>query len=372
MKILVVTDAWRPQINGVVRTLEMTAAELARLGHETCVVGPDVARRATLSVPFYPEIKLEFFARRRLERIFDDFAPDAIHIATEGPLGWTARNLCVDRRLGFSTAYHTRFPEYMAQRTPGPLKPLVRGAIYALLKNFHAPSSAIMVATASIERELAGRGFPRLRRWSRGVDLEQFRPGLEPPEEFADLPRPRLLFVGRIAVEKNLPAFLRLKTPGAKIVVGDGPELESLRRSFPDAHFLGAKQGAELARCYANADLFIFPSLSDTFGLVLLEACAAGLRIAALPAPGPVDIFGLDSDIAAIEPDLGHAIARALAWPTDSDLPRAFAQKFTWAACTAQFEDILRASMAAPGEPVAETCALWSANAPAEPKARRP
>lgn len=346
MKILIVTDAWRPQINGVVRTLEMTAAELVRLGHETRVVGPDVNRRTTFSVPFYREIKLELFAGRRLGRIVDEFAPDAVHIATEGPLGWAARNACVARGLGFSTAYHTRFPEYMSQRAPRPFANLVRHGIYALLRRFHAPSRAIMVATASIERELLSRGFQRLHRWSRGVDLSLFHPGGKDHPEFADLQHPRLLFVGRLAVEKNLPAFLSLKTPGSKIVIGDGPDREALKLAFPDARFLGSREGVELARCYAAADLFVFSSLADTFGLVLLEACASGLRIAAAPAPGPLDIFGWDSEIAALDPDLGKAIARALTWPTDPGRPRAFAEQFTWAACTDQFLEILKLSAA--------------------------
>ncbi len=285
MKLLIVTDAWRPQINGVVRTLEMTAEELARLGHEVRIVGPKTDRWATFAAPFYPEIKLELFANGRLARIFDEFAPDAVHIATEGPLGFAARRICLERDLGFSTAYHTRFPEYLAQRRRGWSARLIRASIYALLRHFHRPSSAVMVATASIERELVAKGFARLERWSRGVDLGLFRPQWEAPSEFVNLPRPRLLYVGRLAVEKNLPGFLGLKTPGSKIVVGDGPEFEALKKAYPDAHFLGARHGAELARCYAAADLFVFPSLTDTFGLVLLEACASGLRVAALPAP---------------------------------------------------------------------------------------
>jgi glycosyltransferase involved in cell wall biosynthesis len=350
VKILIVTDAWRPQINGVVRTLEMTARELTRLGHETRVVGPDMDRRLTFSVPFYPEIKLELFARARLARIFDDFEPDAIHIATEGPLGWSARAICKARGLGFSTAYHTRFPEYLSQRMPRPFAGIMRAAIYTLLRCFHAPSRAIMVATASIERELVGRGFARLHRWSRGVDLSLFRPYGKDLAEFEGLPRPVLIYVGRLAAEKNLPAFLSLKTPGAKVVVGDGPAFAALRQTYPDAHFLGAKQGLELARCYAAADLFVFPSIADTFGLVLLEACASGLRIAALPAPGPLDIFGRDSAIAALDDELGRAVTRALSWPTDPETPRAFAEGFTWAACTGQFLEILKASLAHAGE----------------------
>lgn len=346
MKILIVSDAWRPQINGVVRTLEMTADELTRMGHQTLIVGPDARRRTTASVPFYPEIKLEFFARRRLMRIFGEFEPEYIHITTEGPLGWAARRICLERKLGFSTAYHTRFPEYLAQRMPRVAAGFVRRAAYAALRRFHAPSQAIMVATTSIERELLSRAFSRIHRWSRGVDLALFRPYDEAPPAFGRLPRPLLLYVGRLAVEKNLRAFLSLDTPGSKVVIGDGPDAEKLRHEYPDAHFLGARQGAELARCYAAADLFVFPSISDTFGLVLLEACASGLRIAALPAPGPMDIFDGESNFAALDPDLGRAVARALALMDDGEAPRAFARQFTWSACTEQFCAILRISPA--------------------------
>jgi glycosyltransferase involved in cell wall biosynthesis len=349
LKILIVSDAWRPQINGVVRTLEMTAEELARTGHQTMIAGPDVRRRTTASLPFYPEIKLEFFARRRLTRIFREFEPEYIHITTEGPLGWAARRICLERKLGFSTAYHTRFPEYLAQRTPRVVAGFVRLAAYAALRRFHAPSKAIMVATASIERELRAQAFSRIHRWSRGVDLSLFRPYSKDLPAFAHLPRPLLLYVGRLAVEKNLRAFLSLDTPGSKVVVGDGPDSDALKHEYPDAHFLGVMQDAELARCYAAADLFVFPSASDTFGLVLLEACASGLRIAALPAPGPLDIFGSEGDFTALDSDLGRAIARALTLTDDREPARAFARRFTWSACTEQFCAILRISPAGIG-----------------------
>jgi len=363
VKILIVSDAWRPQINGVVRTLEMTADELARMDCQTLIVSPDVRRRATISVPFYREIKLEFFARRRLSRVFREFGPEYVHIATEGPLGWAARRICLQHNLGFTTAYHTRFPEYLAQRAPKLLAGIVRRATYAALRRFHAPSQAVMVATASIERELLARSFSRIHRWSRGVDLSLFRPHGKDLADFATLPRPLLLYVGRLAIEKNLRAFLSLDTPGSKVVVGDGPDLEALKHDYPDAHFLGAKQGIDLARCYAAADLFVFPSITDTFGLVLLEACASGLRIAALPAPGPLDIFGSDSDFAALDADLGRAVARALALTDDGEAPRAFARRFTWSACTEQFRAILRSS------PCVDRRGLAAKEAPTWPQA---
>ena len=339
LKILFVSDAWRPQINGVVRTLEATVAELERLGHEALVIGPDVARRFTFALPIYPDIKLEFFARRRLERALDLFQPDGIHIATEGPLGFAARRMCLRRDLPFTTAYHTRFPEYVAARAPRAFGPWIRMPIYAILRRFHAPARSVLVATASIERELQRRGFRRLARWSRGVDADLFRLYGKTPPTFADMPRPILLYVGRIAAEKNLPAFLDLTTPGAKVVIGDGPEHAGVKAAYPRAHFLGAMTGEALARHYAAADVFVFPSKTDTFGLVLLEACAAGLRIAAMPAPGPSDIFALAdvADFAVLDDDLAICVAKALELPDRPEKPRAFALRFSWEACTRQF-----------------------------------
>jgi len=342
VKILIVSDTWRPQINGVVRTLEMTERELGRLGHETRIVGPEADRWATLAVPFYPEIKLELFSRRRLARVFDDFAPEHVHIATEGPLGMAGRRICLKRGIPFNTAYHTRFPEYLAARVPKPLAVAMSAVTYAVLRWFHRPATEVLVATASMQRELAAHGFERLACWSRGVDLEQFQLYGKDLPAFAGLPRPILIYVGRLAIEKNLRGFLSLRTLGSKVVVGDGPDAQLLKHEFSGAHFLGAMSGEPLARAYAAADLFVFPSLSDTFGLVLLEACAAGLRVAATPAPGPLDIFGSDSGVAVLDADLGHAVAGALKLPDDPQIPRAFAQRFTWAACTEQFCDSLR------------------------------
>jgi glycosyltransferase involved in cell wall biosynthesis len=359
LKILFVSDAWRPQINGVVRTLEATVRELERLGHEALVVGPDETRWLTIALPIYPEIKLEFFAGRRLARLLDAFQPDSLHIATEGPLGFAARKICLQRNLAFTTAYHTRFPEYVAARAPRAFGGVLRASTYALLRRFHAPAAAVLVATASIERELQSQRFHRLARWSRGVDSDLFRPYDEPVAAFADLPRPILLYVGRIAAEKNLPGFLSLATPGAKVVIGDGPELASLRAAYPQVHFLGAMTGETLARHYAAADLFVFPSKTDTFGLVLLEACAAGLRIAAMPAPGPSDIFanGGVSEFAVMDDDLALCVSKALQLPHGVETPRAFALRFSWEACTRQFLHF--ASAPAPSPQATSRAAVW-------------
>jgi glycosyltransferase involved in cell wall biosynthesis len=346
MKILIVSDAWHPQVNGVVRTLQQISAELQRMGHKVEIVGPDASRAMAFSAPSYPSIKLEFLGRPRLGRIVDTFQPDFIHIATEGPLGWAGRNLCLYRRLPFTTSYHTRFPEYLAARVfPVFAKP-VRIFCYAALRRFHAPSSAVMVATASMEDELRRRKFRHLVRWSRGVDTQLFRPYGKQLESYATFTRPIMLYVGRAAVEKNICAFLDIPTAGTKVVVGDGPDLLELKVKYPAAHFLGAREGEVLARHYAAADLFVFPSLTDTFGLVLLEACASGLRIASVPAPGPSDIFAEDAShaFAVLDADLGQAVRKALVLPDNPDLPRRFAEGFSWSASTLQFYNHLQAS----------------------------
>jgi glycosyltransferase involved in cell wall biosynthesis len=357
LKILFVSDAWRPQINGVVRTLEATVKELERLGHETRVAGPDESRWLTIALPIYPEIKLEFLAGRRLARLMDEFQPDCLHIATEGPLGFAARRICLRRNLPFTTAYHTRFPEYVSARAPRPFRGAIRAMTYFLLRRFHAPAAAVLVATESIERELQRQRFRRLARWSRGVDADLFRPYGKSLRAFADLPRPILLYVGRIAPEKNLPGFLGLITPGAKVVIGDGPELASLKAAYPQVHFLGAMTGETLARHYAAADLFVFPSKTDTFGLVLLEACAAGLRVAAMPAPGPSDIFanGGVAEFSAMDEDLALCVAKALQLSDSVEKPRAFALRFSWEACTRQFLQYA----SAPAPQAARRAGVW-------------
>lgn len=324
MHLAIVTDAWSPQVNGVVRTLQRTKAELERLGHRVDVISPDQFR--TVPCPTYPEIRLALWPARKLGRELDALKPDAIHIATEGPLGRAARAWCLRRRLPFTTAYHTRFPEYVAARFAVPLR-----WTYAIVRRFHAPAARVMVATQSIEDELIQRGFANISRWTRGVDLELFR-----PDERAnlDLPRPIHLYVGRVAVEKNIGAFLALMLPGSKVVIGDGPQLAALKAQYPDVHFLGAKFGADLARHVAAGDVFVFPSLTDTFGLVMLEAMACGLPVAAFPVAGPKDVVR-EGEVGALDWDLAKAVERAVALPR-ADC-RLYAQNFSWEAATRQF-----------------------------------
>jgi glycosyltransferase involved in cell wall biosynthesis len=325
-RILIVTDAWHPAVNGVVRTIEALSREAGALGHEVRVIGTD--RFRTLPLPSYPEVRLAWDAAR-LAAMIDEFAPDAIHIATEGPLGLAARRYCLRRGRPFTTAFHTRFPEYLASRLPVPL-----GWSYAALRRFHAPATAVMVATPTLERALRERGFERLRLWTRGVDTALFRPR---DKSFLDAPRPIALCVSRVAVEKNLEAFLRLDLPGTKYVVGDGPQLASLRRRHPQVRFVGYKHGEELARYYAAADVFVFPSRTDTFGLVLLESLAAGVPVAAYPVPGPLDVIGA-SGPGCLAEDLGHAARAALA--IRPERCRAHALGFSWAASARQFVEI--------------------------------
>ncbi len=329
MKILIVTDAWHPQINGVVRTLSITAEELQRRGHEVVILGPDQFR--TYPLPTYKEIRVAWWAGGELLNQIDEHQPDAIHIATEGPIGIAARNYCVRRGLHFTTSYHTKFPEYIAKRFPIPI-----GWIYKFLRWFHEPSSAVMVATPTVQAELERHGFKRLVRWTRGVHTDLFYPRPElPPLPY---PKPIQLYVGRVAVEKNLPAFLNTKQPGTKIVVGSGPQLKQFEKNYPTVVFTGPKQGEELAKLYASADIFVFPSLTDTFGLVLLEALASGLPVAAYPVAGPLDVIN-DPTVGCLDRDLNQAIATALS--LDGNTCRAFALRYSWAAATQQFLDNL-------------------------------
>lgn len=324
LNIAIVTDAWAPQTNGVVRTIGRTMDELLRDGHRPTILSPQSFR--SIPCPTYPGIGLALFPYRRLAARLDALAPNAIHIATEGPLGLAARRYCLRRGLPFTTAYHTRFPEYVAARFGLPLR-----LTYAWLRRFHNPGQAIMVATPSIEEDLRRRGFLNLRRWSRGVDTLLFRPRSEP---LLDLPRPIHLYVGRLAIEKNIEAFLNLDLPGSQVVIGAGPLQADLKARFPKAHFLGQRIGEDLARLYAAADVFVFPSLTDTFGLVILEAMASGLPVAAFPVAGPKDIVR-DGVSGALDLDLGQAIARALNIPRAQC--RAEAERFSWRAATEQF-----------------------------------
>lgn len=325
MRLALVTDAWSPQVNGVVRTLTALHDELVRLGHEVAVIAPD--RFSSVPCPTYPEIRLALARPGALARELESTRPDAIHLATEGPLGHAARAWCRRRNRAFTTAFHTLFPEYVAARFGIPAR-----WSWAWLRRFHAPSAAVMVATASIERRLADAGFANLRRWSRGVDTTLFRP--RSSAAFPALPRPLFLTVSRLAVEKNLPSFLDLDLPGTKLVIGDGPLADELRRSYPAVHFLGRQEGEVLAASYAAADVFVFPSRTDTFGLVLLEALACGLPIAAFPVPGPLDVIGR-SGAGVLDEDLRSAALQALAIPRARC--RAHAERFTWAESARQF-----------------------------------
>jgi glycosyltransferase involved in cell wall biosynthesis len=327
LRILLATDAWTPQVNGVVRTLTHLIAELERLGHGVTTVHPGLF--ATIACPGYAEIRLALGAGRRIGRMIEAARPDAVHIVTEGPIGLAARRWCVARGYAFTTAFHTRFPEYLAGRFLLPAR-----ITYAALRRFHAPARGVMVATPSIGRALASRGFANVRPWTRGVDHERFHPALRVAE--IGLPRPVFLSVGRIAPEKNLAAFLALDLPGCKAVVGEGPQLAALKRRFPDVHFLGRRENGALAALYASADAFVFPSRTDTFGLVMLEALAAGLPVAAYPAPGPIDVIG-DSGAGVLDPDLRRAALAALDIPRERC--RGHALRFTWAECARQFLD---------------------------------
>jgi glycosyltransferase involved in cell wall biosynthesis len=323
MRILLVSDAWAPQVNGVVVTLRNTVAVAERLGHEVRVISPDGYR--TVPMPSYPEIRLALFPGRSVARIIDEWRPDAIHISTEGPLGLAARNHCVRRGLPFTTAYHTCFPEYIYARCRLPL-----GVGYAFMRWLHRPAAAVMVATTAIRQLLEARGFTNIVHWSRGVDTELFHPA---PSQW-QYTAPVFLYVGRVAVEKNLAAFLELQLPGTKVVVGDGPQRAELQRRFPKAVFLGARHGAELAACYQSADVFVFPSRTDTFGLVLLEAMACGTPVAAYPVRGPIDVV-TDPRAGVLDEDLAKAAMRALLLNRAD--ARRHAQQYSWERCTEQF-----------------------------------
>lgn len=331
MKVMIVTDAWHPQVNGVVRTLTTTRRELEAMGHEVDILSP--LEFATLPCPTYPDIRLSILPGRTVARRIREFAPHALHIATEGPLGLAARRFAVRQRMPFTTAYHTRFPEYVAARFGLPL-----AATYRFLRWFHAPSAAVMAPTPKVKSDLEAWGFKNVVLWSRGVDLEVFRP--QKAERLKSEP-PIFLYVGRVAVEKNIEAFLELDLPGSKWVVGDGPALAGLRAKFPEVNYLGVLEQQELAEVYASADVFVFPSKTDTFGLVLLEAMACGLPVAAYPVTGPIDVLG-DSNAGVMHEDLKQACLAAL--KIDRAAARAHAEKFSWRAATEQFMNHLRVS----------------------------
>lgn len=336
MNIALATDAWHPQVNGVVRALGTTVDRLRRRGHQLQVIEPGQFR--TMPCPTYPEIRLALGCAGPVARLLDKALPDAVHIATEGPIGWAARRWCIRRGRQYTTSFHTRFPDYVAQRTGLPADWL-----WPLMRRFHGPATRTFAVTASLATELEQRGIAPAHHWSLGVDLEQFGPGVAPHPGIRDLPRPILINVGRVAVEKNLDDFLRCPVEGSKVIVGDGPAWAMLKARYPHAFFLGAMHGTELASAYASADVMVFPSRTDTFGLVNIEALACGVPVAAFPEPGPLDIVGWDGRgthggsrrIGALDADLGRAIRRALT--ADRVAAAAEARHYDWDYCTDQF-----------------------------------
>ncbi|MEM5474078.1 glycosyltransferase family 1 protein [Hoeflea sp. AS60] len=322
-KLLIVTDAWRPQINGVVRSIENLVRELEQFDIKIDILSP--AEFFTVPLPGYPEIRLALTTPWRVARRIEASAPDFIQIATEGPLGLLARRAAL-KRGGFTSSYHTRFPEYVSARFPIP-----ESWLYSFMRWFHNAGLGCMVATESLRKELEAKGFSNLHIWSRGVNTELFHPGYPAP---LDLAKPVFLHVGRMAVEKNVETFLAMDLPGSKLVVGDGPMLEDFRARYPDATFTGAKSGEELAALYAMGDVFVFPSLTDTFGLVVLEAMASGVPVAAYPVTGPKDIIA-GSAAGVVDTDLRKAALACL--DLSGDAARARALDFSWAACAQQF-----------------------------------
>lgn len=326
MNILIVTDAWNPQVNGVVRTLQSVKAEMEKLGHVVTMISPDQFK--SMPCPTYPEIRLAL--TMSVGKRIVEAKPDAIHIATEGPLGVAARKFCVKQGLPFTTAYHTQFPEYVSKRTKLPAK-----WFWRYIRWFHAPSKAVMVSTPAVEAELHANQIPHTRHWGRGVDLAQFT--VEGPRhpQMEGLVHPIQLYVGRVAVEKNIEAFLKTGHPGTKVVVGDGPALEKMKAKYPDVRFLGKLGGAELSAAYRSADVFVFPSRTDTFGLVLIEALATGTPVAAYPVQGPIDV--LNEAVGSMDEDLDAAIAKALT--RDRALCAEYAGHFGWDESARQFLD---------------------------------
>jgi glycosyltransferase involved in cell wall biosynthesis len=328
-RIMLVTDAWAPQVNGVVRTLERLVQELRAIGCEVEVVSPADGYR-TIPLVTYSEIRLALGAREDIEARFMRFAPDAVHLATEGPLGWEARAVCLKHGFPFSTCYHTQWPEYVTARFP--FVPLAAG--YGFVRSFHSRSGRVMVSLDSMRQRLERRGFRNLAIWRRAVDTELFQPRDRSRNDdvYEGLPRPIFVNVGRVAVEKNLEAFLALDLPGTKVIVGDGPDREALQAKYPDVVFTGYKTGEDLARHYADADVFVFPSLTETWGGVMFEALASGVPVAGFDVPGPKD---LDPSVAAVDDDLKAACLKALT--LERGLARAFAERVSWRACAEDF-----------------------------------
>ncbi|WP_410497950.1 glycosyltransferase family 4 protein [Chitinibacter sp. S2-10] len=327
MKIQIVTDAWEPQVNGVVRSIKQTCAELQKMGHIVNLITP--LEFKTVPCPTYPDIRLSIFPGAKVRQRIRDFSPDAIHIATEGPLGLAARKYCLQNKLPYTTAYHSRFPEYVQLRFGIPLS-----WTYTWLKRFHNSAQAVMAPTRVVVEDLTARGINNVVMWSRGVDLETFKPRRRDKLKSRS---PIFVYVGRVAVEKNVQAFLELDLPGSKWVVGDGPAAAGLKTQYanhPNIHWLGVLNQIELAEVYSSADVFVFPSKTDTFGLVLLEAMACGCPVAAYPVTGPIDVIGSDGP-GSLNEDLHEACMGAL--QLDRDEVRRFAERYSWAAATRQF-----------------------------------
>ncbi len=333
MRVLLVTDAWRPQVNGVVRTIEKLIEHAPDYGAEIELLTPDGFR--SLPMPTYPEIRLSLARAAAAEAKIRETAPDHVHIATEGPLGLAARRACVRAGRGFTTSYHTRFPEYLRRRAPVPER-----WTYAWLRWFHNAGDGVMVATPSLAEELAARGFKRIMKSTRGVDADRFRP--RPGIDVFGLPRPVFLYVGRVAPEKNVEAFLALDLPGSKVVVGDGPSRAPLAAAYPQVRFTGSLVGEALAEAYASADVFVFPSRTDTFGIVLLEALASGLPVAAYPVTGPIDIIGA-SGAGALDEDLGKAALAALGMSREA--AREAGVRYSWAEAARLFVECVHAAI---------------------------
>jgi len=337
MRLAICTDAWHPQVNGVVRTLSTTVDRLTRRGHEVELVTP--SQFFTFALPGYSEIRLAMAPRFGTRRTLRAFQPDIVHIATEGPIGWSARGWCKDNGVPFTSAFHTRFPDYAAVRTG-----LSPSHFWPLMRCFHNASEAVLVSTPTLAAELAEHGMAHTRLWSRGIDNTLFHPGHAAHPALRDLPRPIMINVGRVAVEKNLAAFLDAPVPGTKVVVGDGPDLATLRARYPEVVFTGALSGETLASAYGAADVFVFPSRTDTFGLVMIEALACGVPVAAYPVPGPIDIIGphgrgahdaLPMTVGALDHDLSLAIARALR--CDRLGAAVYGASYSWDNATDQF-----------------------------------
>jgi glycosyltransferase involved in cell wall biosynthesis len=317
MRVLIATDAWYPQVNGVVHTLTSVGQALERMGVEVSFLTPEGI--PSIPLPTYPDIRLALPSARAIARRIDEVAPDVIHIATEGPIGHLVRRHCLKRRRSFTTSFHTRFADYAAARLPIP-----RSLSWTWLRWFHNAGRATMASTDSLSNELIGRGFRKLMRWPRGVDTNLFQPR---PGSDLGLPRPVFLTVGRVAVEKNIEAFLTLDLPGSKVVVGDGPARQELARRYPSAVFLGTRKGQELAAIYASADVFVFPSRTDTYGLVLLEALASGLPIAGFPVDSNRDVIA-GAPVAMLNEDLRAACLQSL--HLSRIACRSYAKTMTW------------------------------------------